>query len=103
MYERRKSRAGRDLLIWTYLHIVHFILADDLDCNLVVLAGGVARAIDVAKGAIAHLFEKLPALEAGVLGKLGPAGIFLGHELGQVCLVYAFALTLGHLVGVVGV
>lgn len=54
---------------------------------------GVAGTIDVAEGTVAHLLKKHPSLEAGVLGELGPGGIFLSNELGQVGFVYASTRT----------
>lgn len=47
----------------------------------------IARTIDIAKGAITHLFEELPAVQIGVLGELALAGILLGNDLGQIRLV----------------
>lgn len=49
---------------------VHLKLANDLDGNLAPLPMGVACAVDIAEGAVAHLLDQVPALEAGVAGHL---------------------------------
>lgn len=74
----------------TYLHTVHFIFADDFDGNFTSVALQVAGAIYVTKRTIAHLFNQLPPFQAGISRELGPAGVFLGHELGQACIVNTF-------------
>lgn len=82
----------------THLHTVHFILADDLDGTLAgVLASSIARAVDVAEGTVAHLFDQLPSLQAGISREFTPAFVLLGHKLGQVCVVDVLA-GLGRLV-----
>merc|ERR1712169_176253 len=74
------------------LHAIHFVLADDLDADLTVLARQVAGPVNVAEGAVAHLLKKFPPFEAGVLGELALAGVLLGDEFGQVGLVDTLAL-----------
>lgn len=55
----------------THLHAVHFVFAHNLDGDPVrVGALEIPGAVDVAEGAIAHLFKKLPPLEAGIFGEL---------------------------------
>jgi hypothetical protein len=61
---RGKSTGNTDLLR------VHLKLAHNLDGHLAVLAGGVAGAVHVAEGAVAHLLDQVPALEPGVAGHL---------------------------------
>lgn len=77
----------------THLHVVHLVLAYDFDGDLAVLALQVAGSVDVAEGAIAHLLNELPSLEAWVVGELGLAGVLLGDELGEAGLVYLAALS----------
>lgn len=82
----------------THLHAVHFILADDLDGTLAwVLAGSIARAVDVAEGTVAHLFDQLPSLQAGISREFALALVLLSYKLGQVCVVDVLA-GLGRLV-----
>lgn len=74
-----------------YLHAVHFEFADNLDRHLAGITLQIACPVDVAEGAVAHLLHKFPPLQAGVPGKLAPAGILLGDQLRNV--VYARLLT----------
>lgn len=81
-------------LCTTYLHAVHFILADDFDGDLSVRPLQIAGAVYVAEGTVSHLLKELPALEAGVVGELALAGIFFGNELGETGLIDAFAFAI---------
>lgn len=71
----------------THLHVVHFVLADHLDSDLAMVALQIAGAVDVAEGAVAHLLEQLPPLQAGVAGELCSARILLGNKLLELGLV----------------
>jgi hypothetical protein len=64
----------------TNLAGVHLKLAHDLDGDLAVLAGGITCSVDVAEGAVAHLLDQLPALEAGVLRQLALGLTLLGDD-----------------------
>lgn len=71
----------------THLHAVHFVFADDLNRDLASLTRGVTSAVDVAEGAIAHLGDELPSLEAWVSWELALARVFLGDDLGEVGVI----------------
>ena len=76
-----QERAGHFRRGSTDLAGIHLELAHHLDGDLaLLLAGGVARAVHVAEGAVAHFFEQSPALEPGVLGKLALCFTLLGHD-----------------------
>lgn len=63
----------------TNLHVVHLVLAHDFDSDVAVLALQVAGSVDVAEGAVAHLLDELPSLEARIVGKLGLAATSLAR------------------------
>lgn len=59
---------------------VHLELADDLDGDLTPLAGGISCAVDIAEGAIAHLLDQGPALQAWIPGELALGLTLLGYD-----------------------
>lgn len=63
-----------------YLIAVHLEFAHDLDRDLVVLRGGILGTVYIAEGAIAHLLQQDPALQAGVFRHLGPVHALLCDE-----------------------
>lgn len=78
----------------TYLHVVHFVLADNLDGDL---AGGpfeVPSTVDVAECAVAHLFDELPPLETRIPGEFALRGILLSYQLREAAFVYTALLCL---------
>lgn len=76
----------------TYLVRVHLEFAHDLDRDFTGIALQVARAVDVAEGAIAHLLQQLPPFQARVSGQLPLALVLLGDHPGQVLVLDLLAL-----------
>ena len=64
----------------TNLARVHLELAHHLDGDLAVLAVVVACFVDVAEGAVAHLFNQRPALQAGIFGQLALGFTLFCHD-----------------------
>lgn len=79
----------------TYLITVHLEFPNDLNGDLVILAGGVLGPVDVAESAIAHLVQQDPAFQARILGHLGPCTLFFGDNLLDLQLAGSPGLTLG--------
>lgn len=75
--ERAQRRSSR---VATHLGRVHFKLAHDLDGDFAGIALQVAGAVHIAEGAVTHLFEQLPALEAAVLRQLALGLLLLGDD-----------------------
>jgi hypothetical protein len=87
----------------TYLVRVHLEFAHDLDRDFSSLALQIARAIDVAEGAIAHLLQQLPPFQTRVFGQLPLALVLLGNHPGQILVLDLLALCAGLLLGAGGV
>lgn len=85
----------------TDLARVHLEFAYDFDSNLAILAIVVACSIDVAEGAVTHLLNQRPALEAGVLGQLALSFALLSHDALENCWVNVTVLGAGSGVGLV--
>lgn len=69
--KRRTEKAtGEERRAATHLLRVHLKFSHDLDGDLVVYLIIVARAIDIAEGAVAHLLDQGPAFQAGIMGEL---------------------------------
>ena len=80
MYKAVELAKRKRLVPDAYLSRVHLEFPHDLDGHLLIPAGGILRAVDVAEGAITHLLHQGPALEAGILGKLPLALTLLGDD-----------------------
>jgi hypothetical protein len=63
-----------------YLLVVHLEFPDDFDGHLAVLVFRIPSAVDVAEGAVTHLLDQSPPLEARVLGQLRPVLALLGDD-----------------------
>lgn len=75
--------------VYSYLIAVHFVLPDDLDGHLVILAGGILGAVDVAEGAVAHLVQQDPAFKTRIPGHFNPALLLLLDDLFDVMIARA--------------
>lgn len=76
---RNKIEHAGKAAIPTHLSRIHFKLAHDLDGRLAPLALVVSGTVHVAKGAVSHLLQQRPPLEARVAGHLAFALALLGH------------------------
>jgi hypothetical protein len=95
--ERRKARQVLERTNSTYLITFHFEFPNDLNGDLVILAGGVLGPVDVAVSAIAHLVQQDPAFQAGIFGHLEAYTLFFGDNLLDLELAGSPGLTLGRL------
>lgn len=55
--KRKKKTKEYDTDGESYLVAIHFKLAYDLDGHLIIFPRGILGAIDIAKGAVSHLFQ----------------------------------------------
>lgn len=55
---------------------------------------GILGAVNIAKGAVAHLLEELVPVELGVTRELGPRLLLLGHKLGDVIITLVLGVLL---------
>lgn len=79
--EEKNGRRSAPLPPVSYLILIHFKFPNHLDRDLVHLASHIPRAVNIAKGSIAHLFQQHPALQARILRHLRPALPLLGYQL----------------------
>lgn len=73
----------------TYLVRVHFEFAYNLDCNLVILAGDVLGAIDVAESAVSHLFSQVVSFQTGIPRHLPLLFSLFCNDLFDFCLMFS--------------
>lgn len=82
------GKQGRSALVLlgvsTYLHIVHLELADDLDGHLSSISLKILCPVNVTEGAVAHLLQQLPPLQARIFRVLALFLILFGNNLGNV-------------------
>jgi hypothetical protein len=77
-------------LLLAYLARIHFKFPDYLDGDLSMLPMGVSGSVHVAEGAVTHLLEQSPSLQAGVLGEFASTLSLLSHDAFQNSRIYIF-------------
>ena len=78
----------------TYLTLVHFKLADDFDGHLSNFPIQIARSVDVAEGAVAHLLYQLPSLQPRISWQFALALVLFRNYPLQLLLVDLLAFLL---------